>query len=285
LGICVLFFLIQKKRWLKNGPWLMLIILLLTLPHLWLRNAHPLSFLKHNWVLDWSFGHFFKNSFQSIDGNYHYFLPNVIHAFFGAFDPRYCFVGLLFFGGCLWYKKRPKYLGLFLIAFVLYVLFLAGIPYQNTRFLLLVFPIVLILLYGGFEALLERFPNKLFLLGILAIQLILCYFSLKPIVLRNVWEQKMVAEMKPYQNQTLYSFDIDVALQSRGLAFEYQNLWTEKYTSFKANSFVLFNPEKFRNQWKGLHPMVNWENLQQKYHLKQICDFGDGWMLYQLTAK
>ena len=75
-------------------------------------------------------------------------------------------------------------------------------------------------------------------------------FSLKPILERNHLEQEITSKLENYQNKTLYSFDIDIALQGRGLDFEYKNLWIEKYNTFEMVLWSYFIPISLKNNGK-----------------------------------
>ena len=83
----------------------------------------------------------------------------------------------------------------------------------------------------------------------------------------------------------LYSFDIDVALKSRGIPFKSINLFKEVITTFNVGDFVLFNEDKLMLQWQGLNPMINWEFLKKNHELSLVSDFGDGWRLYLIGER
>lgn len=91
--------------------------------------------------------------------------------------------------------------------------------------------------------------------------------------------------MKPYQNNVLYSFDLDVALKGRNLKFDFKNMWLKNYSNFETNSLVLFNKDKFKVQWKDKNPMNNWNLMEQNYELKVLESLDDGWVLYKITSK
>ncbi|MFN3967662.1 hypothetical protein, partial [Flavobacterium sp.] len=289
LGISVLFFIMKAKERLKHLPLLLLIALLLILPHLIVRNQNSIAFLGHNWLKEWSVFNFFQSAFNADDGLSHYFLPNILYAFSAAFDPRYFFAGVFLIIPFFKVKNRAKFLWLFVSAFMLYGFFLAGIPYQNNRYLFLSFPILLVVLFPYFNWILELIRNKKLKNSMISLvvilQMILCFLALKPMLERNSFERKVATQIRPYQNNTLYSFDIDIALQGRDLKFNYQNLWTKKYNKFEENALVLFHPNKFESKWKGQNLMLNWEFLKRNYNLKIISHFPDGWKLYKITAK
>ena len=82
--------------------------------------------------------------------------------------------------------------------------------------------------------------------------------------------------------QDIYAFDIDVSFTSYGVNKNVFNLWKEKYNEFKTGSLVIFNEDKFKDQWAGKNPMLNWIELKTNYTLKELKDFGDGWKAYEI---
>lgn len=289
LGTYLLYFILITKERRKHLPLLVLIALLLFVPHIVIRSQNAIAFLGHDWLKEWSVKHFFKNEFHSGDGFSHYFLPNILYAFSAVFDPRYFFIGIFLIIPFFKTNNRVKFSGLIVTAFVLYGVFLAGIPYQNNRYLFLSFPIVLVVLFPYFNWIMERLQTKtlkrILIFTVVLIQMVLCVLSVKPILERNRFEREIALQMIPHQNNTLYSFDVDVALQGRKLQFNYQNLWVKKHTSFEENGLVLFHPTQFENKWKGHQLMQNWRFLQQHYSLKTINSFADGWILYKISKR
>ena len=113
--------------------------------------------------------------------------------------------------------------------------------------------------------------------------LLIFYFG-KQYYDRNLLEKKIVTEMKPYQNKTLYVFDIDVAMQGRGLQFRYKNLFLERYVKFENEALVLINEKQITQQWKGKNPLINWENIQKKCVLVKLKTSDKNWSLYKISA-
>ena len=279
-------FIITKRKQFSHFFSLLFISVILALPHFFIKSQNPTAFLNHTWLQEWSAMNFFKHSFDTPDGIENYSLPNILYAFSSVFHPRYLFPGIVFLLFFIVKKPRVQYTFLFLIAYSLYGLFLAGIPFQNSRFLLIAFPFLIVLFYPCFILILETGiikKNKMSLLILVAIvQLSLCIYSLKTVFALNLFEKQIAIELKPYQNNTLYSFDVDIALKGRGIKFDYKNLWVKKYDSFQKNALVLFHPTKFKEQWKDKNPMLNWETLLTESKLKKIKNLPEGWVLYQI---
>ena len=286
-GIYLLYLLIKKRKHLIHLVPLGIIALILFIPHYYIRNEAPLLFLEHNALSKWTFINFFKNSFVTTDGITTYKMPNIVYVFFNVFHPRYLLIGALFVFILLIKKLTFKFQWIYLISILLYALFLAGVQSQNSRFLLLSFPLIIIVLFQSFIFIIHKinFVKIQYALITLVcfLQLFMCIKGITPILERNKFEKEIITQILPYQNNTLYSFDVDLALIGRDLNFTYYNLWTKKYDKFEDNALVLFHPTQFSKQWEGKNPMINWNSLQVKYKLKVLEEFPKGWKLYQIV--
>ena len=261
---------------------------IVTLPFIIFQWDVWFSATSNYFLNEWSVRHFFKSSFTTQDGFTSYKLPNLIYAFYVFFHPGFIFIGAILSVITL---KHYKSLFIFhqkiiLCCSAVYILFLAGIPFQNPRILGLVFPLILVLLFPAFEKFWQyRLINQFSVLtSIICIGLQLIFFSLtfKPIFKRSIIEKELTAMVKPYQGKTLYSFDVDLALKGRGLNFEFKNMYLEQYTSFQKNDLILFDAERYKTQWKDKTPMQNWEYIKKNYTLKIIETHPEGWKLYKI---
>ncbi len=256
------------------------------LPHFLVRADRAVEFLGNQWLERWSVMNYFRTDFETADGVQQYTLPNIAYALGGIFHPGNFAFGLitLFFlfrrGG--WKREERILLG----SALLYVLFLAGIPYQNYRFFLLALPLVIAGSFGGFVVVYEFVRAKYVpALATLAAgaQLLLFGYGISIFYERNRLEATIGEWIgKNTSHATLYTFDMDVALKANGLNRQFVNLWENEYDTFRPNSLVLFNEQAFEKQWKGKNPMKNWERMKRERRLKLLKSFGQGWELYEL---
>ena len=114
------------------------------------------------------------------------------------------------------------------------------------------------------------------------LQLVFFSMTFKLIFERAIIEKELATMIQPHEGNTLYSFDVDLAMQGRGLDFEYKNLYMERYESFQQNDLILFDPARYEIQWKDKTPMLNWNFIEQNYKLKVIETHPQGWKLYQI---
>ena len=261
---------------------------LIAIPHIAIRSQNSLQFLSHEWLSSWNILNLFRSNFTTIDGEMHYNCINVIYAFFTFFHPAFFIFGILLL---LFFIKRrtiqfPKRQRLFLIAIILYSVFLAGIPFQNKRFLILAFPLIIVFLFPIIKQLFESLKRpKLVLIIIVFIQVSLGIFYAKTFFERNILERTIAQEIEKYQGSTIYAFDIDIALKGRKLDFKYKSLWKEKLPDFETNALLLVNGKQLEKQWKGKNPLVNWQNAKQNYQLEKLKSFSGDFNLYRIGER
>jgi len=271
----------QKEKWF----WFLIIpivALIPFIPHLIIRGENSVNFIRHEWFKTWSPLNFFSRKSESVDGIIEYQLPNMVYAFLGLFHPRYLFLtGVLILVGFRKFKLNKKSIILATSVFI-YLVFLAGINYQNNRFLLLALPFTFIIFYPTIQHSLSFFGTKLitvFTLGVAVIQICLAVFSFKVVWNRNQLE-KEVYEYVLINNTPIYTMDIDVALIGRGYSSPIYNIWKNYYESPDTNAIVIFNSKIFPEQWGGKKPMQNWNHFNNDYHLTEIHDFNSEWKVY-----
>ncbi len=288
LFIIILLTLYKHRSHIIHLIPIILFSLLLISPHLFIKSNNPSGFLQHSWLVDWNLKNIFSNEFVTPDGYQRTAFINFIYIFFNFFHPIYLFIGVLFLFFLKKNDLKNKWLRLLYISILCYAVFLGGIPFQNKRFLLLSFPLIMIVLYPAFLrimsiSLIIRY-RYLLLTGCFLIQLCLNYISLKPLFQRVSFEKEIIILMNPYQNNVLYSFDVDIALQVRELLFEYHNMYLNIYTHFNTGDLILFNPSKFEEQWQNKNPMINWNHIQAEYKLKTLFKTSEGWLLLKIQG-
>lgn len=283
--IAVLWKLLQQKQY-KLILYSIPILFAISLSHVAVKSQNSLQFLSHHWLQNWDILNLFKSNFITVEGprsnnfiNLFYICFTFFHPVFFVFGP---FIIIIFLKNEI--RRLNYYQNLILISFVLFSLFLGGIPYQNKRYLIPAFAFLFILIFPAFRFIQKFRFFKIFLSVVFSIQMLLIFYFGKQYYNRNLLEKKIVTEMKPYQNKTLYVFDIDVAMQGRGLQFRYKNLYVERYVKFENEALVLINEKQITQQWKGKNPLINWENIQKKCVLVKLKTSDKNWSLYKIST-
>lgn len=237
-------------------------------------------------IPDWSVMNFFKNSFYSPDGHQTYTFSNIFFVFSALFNPGYIFPGLLFFIFIpLSILKKPFFVKIILILAV-YSLFLAGFTTQNSRFLLLTFPCVIILYSGSFLKIcditvkINKIIPAIFIVTVFIVQSLLFYRGFRPFYINNKIVKEVAEKMEAYPGKTIYTFDIDQGLKEYGIKNEIINMWPESIIEFRPGSLVLFNYANSYHQWKNTNPVRNFERVRNRMFL--VKNLPGNWNLYEI---
>ncbi len=260
------------------------------IPHFLIRWGSSTSFLQHDWLTTWSPFHFLKSDFITRDGIQQNAVPNIIYSLMGIFHPRYFLAGIpVLILGFRKFGRTPEVIML-AIAVAFYLLFLSGIPFQNNRFLLQVLPFFLMIYYRPTIQVLKMMGkdplpvSRLITIFItctaVIIQLSLFVVSFKKVYDRTMIEKEIHRFVLSKNSPPIYTMDIDVSLQSKGIDAPIYNIWLEYYEQPDTTALVIFNTNVFPKQWRGMNPMKNWDHFNEDYHLKEIKSFKEGWKAY-----
>ncbi|MCB0685484.1 MAG: hypothetical protein KDC53_03130 [Saprospiraceae bacterium] len=246
---------------------------------------------SHNAIQHWSIANFFKHTHITQQGNNSYWLPNVIYVWYPFFHYGFSWFCLIFL--VINHRRlNVFYVVVIGLIYLCYVFFIAGLDAQNTRYLLPVYPLVLVLAYPGYNTFMIWMKQRKMLLPamvfIFLVQMVFTVFSFRTLFYRNALEREITGYLNDNwvgdiaQPAYLYSFDIDIALQSRGVPYQIINLWEKPISIFQKGSLVLFNEQKLAVQWRDQNPMLNWRRLQANNGLEKIVEFTGHWILYKI---
>ena len=290
LIIPMMVLIIRFCRHFKLIPFMTGVVLaiLTFLPGIFLHYAVDHGIISHMLIPGWSIGNMFRHSFITTDGNFNYPLPNIVFVILNLVHPGFIFIGIVLLVMIRKDTLRNPLLFFIVIAFILYTLFLAGLQTQNPRFSLLSFPFLILLYAGPFSRILEWIKkrltkNSMVMVGfiIIVIQISLTYRAFVPFYRDSQNSREVAQHMKIYPGKTIYTMNIDMALEAYGIKNKIVNIWEKRIEKVDEGSLILFNYAEFNLKWKGKNPMLNWEILNKDYHLHQIEILPGNWELYE----
>lgn len=282
-----------KKFNLKSLLYACLAIFIVVLPYIIIHKTSSVGIINL-WLSSWSIQNFFHSSFNAADGQEVYMFPNIVFCIFNLFHPAYCFLGILFLitGFRLSIKRiSPIILRVTLFSLSIYAFFLAGMPFQDLRHLILSFPFVIVVLFPGYTKiyfiLKTKYPYLIRPIALLCIiiQLALFVRVFIPFYHYNKIEKQISTVVIKYNAKTLYTFSIDAAVCHYGFTGEIINLREVRLETMpikKDSSLVLFNEKLFGSVWKNKPPMLNWAYLEANCRLEKLEDLPDDWKLYAI---
>ncbi|MDH3648106.1 MAG: hypothetical protein OEQ53_00390 [Saprospiraceae bacterium] len=255
------------------------------LPNILLKSNSKWGFTEHPFLTNWDPLNIFRSSYQSASGILDYTFPNLMHVFSWLVHPGFCWLLFLFLAFTP-LITRPLINRIVLAATFLYLIFLAGSPEQNTRYLMPILPLVILICYPGFENLILRLTRRKLLHGaitiFLLIQGLLIFRAYRSPLHLHRTEQNIRHVLQQMAPNAIYSFGMNQALQGLGTHHEIISLWNQEHKTYISGSLVLFNPQKFGEQWRYDTPMKNWDRLQQYYLLDTVQVLDDGWILLRV---
>lgn len=235
----------------------------------------------------WSAKNFFRSDFQNADGSQHYSAWNIAVATYNIIHPAFLFAGIVL----LLFLKRKDFApaAIRMLAFMVlaYGLFIAGLHYQNNRYLLQSFPMVLLIFYPAFRRVETKYLTEirtrwLLFAMITVIQLTLFIFSFQKIYSINRTEREIASSLETYAGQTVYTCDMVGALSSYHVKNPVIDLYFNRVTEPLENSLLLFNYDYFSQHYKSKNPMLNWDTFHDHFRLRVLRSYPDGWVLYSI---
>ncbi len=278
--------------WFKQRRWSQLCLLvipaLFLIVHLYF-EGNGSDFLSHHFIDHWNIANWFKREFVGATDpqlpTANYILPNLLYYSLGFFHPGFFFLLPFLLIFLLKNRSFTQFPSVLWISILSYSLFLAGITFQGSRYLSLSYPLLVLLFFPAFADLMKRTKKwkNFVLMAITCMQILLFYRAMQPSYQMNQFEQYTAEVLHKYEGQTLYSFEVDISLQQRGLQFNYLNLWAREYEEFESGALIVFNEKRFANQYEGKNLMNNWIKVQALHELVEISDLNQGWKLYRIN--
>lgn len=255
--------------------------------------------LSHEWAANWSLSHAFEREFTNIDGHFFYeqinavYYAQAIHGLY--FMPPFLSVFIPF--GLL--KRPPGWIAILGGWMVLPYLFLCGIPYQNIRFILIVFPPVALLVGAGIETVIRwmekvkirqyPFPTVLATLAALVIvaygagqTLTTAQESVRTFIERQQADKAVAQWISHYipGGSNVYTFGLTLTLKhyTNLMVFE---LYYETPETLKTRwlpgqgDYLLLNLWDITYQWAGREPDIAYHWLSDQRGLTRLGQYGN----------
>ena len=267
-----------------------------TIPLWIMRMGSDLVFLSHPFLQDWDFLNVFRSSFLLDKGVKNFTLPNGLFVSSLLWHPGNMLLGVVLLPFYpLIFKKRDSMILICLASVVVYLIFLAGTPFQNQRYLLLALPPLLILLQPAFKGLVDfvgRFQLAKRLLPIAGIALGGVSIAFTLYSFRSIWYfNQQEIELSEYFEElppsTIYSYGMDVSISYYVPKHTYLSYHEEKHQQamYQTGDLVLFNKQLMIDTWQNIPCAQAWERLSGLDNLVVMKEFEDGWTLYRIEDR
>lgn len=278
----------RQIRWLDT---LLAVIfsLIPTMPQIIYNQYNPTPLLNHSWVQGWSPVNALAQNFVNIDGTFHYEKINALFYAYPSYDLSYLSPLLTIFAilGFIVFirQKHWQHLILLLGWLILPYLFLVGIPYQNIRFSLIMFPAVAILIGHGLQAVVGIRHQAKWIFVILSL-VGLFHTAVNGFDYANSFVEHHQSEKaiitwlddKVPENATLYTLGSTLTLEHYTdysiieVFYESPNTLNQRWFRGRAD-YLLLNIWQIENQWQGRDPQANYHWFRDERGLTEIGKF------------
>lgn len=266
---------------------------LVLLPQAAISVQSPFPVLNHAWVEGWQAQNALSQHFDNADGHFDYAQVNAVfygQPFYDAYYLAPPFAPFALAGVWMLRRERVK-LALLLGWATLPYLFLAGIPYQNIRFALIMTPPIAVLAGVGMGWLFERqrVVYAAVLIGGLALSVNAALPTIHTFIGNQMNDKAAVTwaiERVPAEAR-LYAFGLTQPLMAYA-PFEVHELYNETPNSIQAqqadgtDSYLLLNVWQVEHQWAGRPLEMTYQWLRDTVGLEYL-DRNGNYLLFGIA--
>lgn len=237
-------------------------------------------------LAEWSLRNLFRTELHSDDGTLRYALPNVVFVLAVLVHPGFLPIGLLILPFFRRVDLRSAHMQMALSILFVYLLFIAGMPFQNDRVLLMGQPWAVIVLFPAFaraRAALDRWtrwPQAIIAIAAL-VQVALFVRAMLPFMHQAGTERHLAARLNELSAVHIYTHGMGAAFDELCPRAEVTELWYRELDSFEPGSFIVVQPAILQEQWEGRPPSVNWMRAERQ-GVEPMGTFPGGWLIARI---
>ncbi len=291
----------QWRRILVDCAASAMTVILIFLPQYIYSQFNPTDGFNHPWVQGWSVENVFQATFINIDGTFNYVEPNAIYYAKPIFDTTGYYIAPLFsllivvgVVGLVWHRHWSQ-TTLFLLWILLPYVFLAGIPYQNIRFPLIIFPAAALLVGFGVDTLLQitkqvhtlyRYTIVAILTGLIALSALSTWHIARTEIANFItihqadksvaqWTAEQIPEgARLYTSGLTLTLNHYTTLEVYDLFYEIPATLAQRWRRGEAD-YLLLNVWQIENQWEGMILQANYHWLRDERGIAPIGRMGN----------
>lgn len=274
--ICAPLLLFYVIKAFKKKQYIQLILgcLILSVPILQYLQSTSNGLSSHYFLDSWSIKNWFLSSFEGGERPFNFELINILHSLKSIVHPGYSLIVAPLVLVAVIKRIKPDLM--VITSALIYILFIAGIPFQNDRFLIVI-PILMIIalrdaIPAGFEMLAKLKHPAIVLTSLIGI--VFSVLAMRTPISVNQTERKLADYINKNSYDGVICFEVDVALESRLRDVTVYSLWDlDTLQSYKGLHLIL-DDESVRDAWEGTIVDKNLSHLKLNYHLHLINEIG-----------
>ena len=218
---------------------------------------------------------------------YNYKFANLVSLIYFV-HPAYSIFGGLLIISMIYMKVKSipyKWSPLILFSLLLYFVFINGIPFQNIRFHILIFPLFLILMFPAFQYGIEMFVKwrKFVLLTMLAVQLPLIYTAVSTPIMLSERESNITFEIRDFNDNNLfiYTSGMEGPISYYLTDSEYSGLYRESIKNFKTNFLLVIDSTRAMSQNPDSKLVRNLVRIYKEHSIVRRKTLEKNWIVYE----
>ena len=234
-------------------------------------------------LAEWTPLNWFRRDLHSDDGVLHYMFPNILYASGVIIHPGHFTIGLLVVPFFRWKDLADPITRSAAVLLGGYLLFVAGMPFQNDRVLLLALPFTVVLFHQAFVrcygALRRRgLKPAIVVMAMACVQCALFVRAMLPFMWQAQVERDLSALALQLAPQHLYTHGMGAALHTYCPGVPVTEFWYTEIDTFEHGAVLVVHPENLAEQWSGHFPAINWDNARTA-GATPVFQRSDGWVI------
>lgn len=274
-----------KKRKIVQLMAMGLFALIASIPHFYFKGINPGGLFSHKHLLNWSPINYFSSSFSNaMSLNERFSHSNLLSLILDIVSPAYCFAFLPMLIALIVFRKQINFNGKFIwLMPLIYLAFIAGIPFQNKRFILLAFPFILLMFYPVYNVIIEKTERVKLIFGLtVGVQIILIALALRnPIQLSN--HEKMLCEKVTAITSSVipvYTSGLEGPLRYNLPDYTINGLFL-KTVDFPDRFNLIVDSSQIARQNQDLVLVRNFNKAFSEYLILNQTQLSQNWTLYE----
>lgn len=244
------------------------------------------SLIARSPLAEWSPLNLFRRELVSDDGTLRYAVPNIVYVFGVLVHPGFIPIGVLLVPFVRGADLSPVHARVALLVLIGYLLFIAGMPFQNDRVLLMAQPFAVVLLFPAFTRVMDFVVAKgirpaWVMSGLLVLQGGLFVRATVPFIRQAQVERELADQVNAQHPQRVYTHGMGAAFGNLCPHVEVTELWYEEIDRFEPGAMIVVRPQNLSEQWTGLPPAINWQHAQVQ-GVDPVGEHPGGWVLVRV---
>ncbi|HRH37997.1 MAG TPA: hypothetical protein PK760_06615, partial [Flavobacteriales bacterium] len=231
----------------------------------------------------WSVLNLFRHEHHSDDGVLTYRLPNVLYVLSVFVHPGFITIGAFVLP---FFKRSDLQLARVQLAacvLLVYLLFIAGMPYQNDRVLLLALPFAAMILQPAFMRAYDfvaerRWKPQVVVVALALVQFVLFVRAAQPFAKQAEVERCVTQAAMALHPTHIYTHGLGGAFNTYAPDVHVTELWYGAVDRFESRALIVVQPSNLTTQWNGRQPQLNWIRAQAQ-GLVEEQSVGDDWII------